>query len=63
MQNMNEETFNSALRQTYHMTRRMGFSHTALALAEMIGDDESVMPDEMSDPWSETFQIDPVSGY
>ena len=63
MQNMNEETFNSALRQTYHMTRRMGFSHTALALAEMIGDDESVMPDEMSDPWSETFQVDPVSGY
>lgn len=63
MQDPNKETFNSTLRETYHAARRMGFSHTAMALAEMIGNDESVVPEEMSDPWSDTFKIDPVDGY
>ena len=63
MQGQNEDTFNSALRESYHMTRRMGFSHTAMALAEMIASDESAGPVETSDPWSDTFKIDPIDGY
>lgn len=35
------KSFNADLRAGYHAIHRMGFSHTAMALAEMISDDEA----------------------
>lgn len=32
--------YNAALRERYHVTLRLGFSHTAAALADMLADDE-----------------------
>lgn len=41
MQKRIPTSFNADLREGYHAIHRMGFSHTAMALAEMISDDEA----------------------
>ena len=62
MKKYSQNTFESDLHESYHTTRRMGFSHTANALANMIFVNENIEAEPLLSYSREEAETDPENG-